>query len=147
MKVRIGRYPLGMREVEVYARDGNGAEFHAARPSDGMAEIVIGLDRERWWEVFNYLLHEAAELVFADLAVRYRPTPDYANAADGFTFVFDHSKFSEAMARVACFLTAATPHLLQAFEKYRNEQKREASTRRTSKRSTTPKKRSTEGKA
>ena len=80
-RIKIGLYNLGMRKVALYGRSGTGAEFYAG-PSNGTAEIVVGLDGD-WRDVIVRIVHEAQEMVFANMGLRFSPSPDYARDAAG----------------------------------------------------------------
>lgn len=117
MGKKIGRYHLGIRDVDVYGRKGTGGEFFSASESNGIAEIHIGLSDKPWPGIVNALLHEAMELTLSDMRCRWRPTPDYSNDHSNYFFVATHEQFSEALGRVAYFLSESLPELAKVYKR------------------------------
>lgn len=79
--------------------------------------------QDHWWQVVSVLMHEAMELSYYRMGLRYTTTPDYASDNGGYLFVADHFKFSEATGRAAHFLTPALPDLSRAWMKWKSKRK------------------------
>jgi hypothetical protein len=122
---KVGRYHLGIRDVDLYWRRGTGGDFDCAAKPGGLAELVVGIDAEHWDEVVAALLHEAEEMTLTDLCCRFRPTPDYGASQGGYLFVLDHEQFCEAMGRVAVLVAGALPALAAAYKKNRKQRPRQ----------------------
>lgn len=121
---KVGRYHLGIRDVDLYLRSGHGGDFESASEKNGIAEINIGASPRRWADVVSVLVHESAEMVLSDLHRRYRHSTDYADDHASYLFVINHSEFAEAMGRVGWFLSAALPNLAAAYKKNRKRRPR-----------------------
>lgn len=119
-RVRVGVYPIGLRNVELWAlvADTSGGSFTLC-PEDKMSQMEVGIGYKNWWECHAVLLHEALEAALVDVSGRYKPSPDYATANDGYLFCVTHPVFSEAVARASYFVSQAQNQLAHAQRKYR----------------------------
>jgi hypothetical protein len=119
-RVFVGQYDLGTRRINLFINrtDGNGC--FTLRPKGGVSEIEVGIDQRNGWPAaMSVLLHEAFELSYVDVGARFNPSPDYAEDHAAYLFSMDHTKFGEATARVAWFLTDAIPDFASAWRKHR----------------------------
>lgn len=116
-KVKLGRWALGIREVDLYWRKGTGGSFNRAASETGIGEIAVGIDEPRWEDEVSALLHETAEFAMYDMRRRFNPDPDYSRDHGNYLFVLTHEQFSEAMARVAWFAASALPRLAAVYNK------------------------------
>src|SRR6266436_4261514 len=105
----LGCFDAGTRNIELYARKGDCAEFNL-QPEGKQARITVGIDM-RWWETLGCLVHEAAELICTDMGFRYVPAPDIAKDNGSYYFAMNHTQFSEVATRVGLFLSQAVPVL------------------------------------
>lgn len=127
-RIRLGEFCIGNRPFLLFAIPalaGGSVEWFPQR-NESIGEICIGLDREHWEDVLAVAVHETMETAIAEVGCRFKPTPDYAYASDGFVFHMDHNHFSEACARAANFLAGGVPKLLDAYQKYGPSAKRDS---------------------
>lgn len=115
----IGLFDLGCRKVRLYARPGASGGCYDSAPSSGVAEIRVCIDYPRWQDVAAVLAHEALEMAFAEMGLRYSNSPDYSGDNGGWFFAMTHTQFSEASARAAWFLAGALPALAKAYRRGR----------------------------
>lgn len=122
MLKKIGTFPIGAREIELYTdtTSGNGSFDH----NQPMVHMIIGLQHCSWWHCLEVALHEALELILSDLNCRYVPDVSYGDTADEYIFHFSHPQFSEAMGRLGNFMAAITPELSTAYDDFQNPKKR-----------------------
>lgn len=118
----LGIYPMGGRNVEVWAVEGNSGHF-ACMPDKDLAKIHVGIHHRYWQGCLAVLLHEALELAHQDLGDRYIPSPDYAEASDGYIFVSTHPKFGEAVARAAWLMAPVLPLLSDLYKRHNEKAK------------------------
>lgn len=116
----IGIFDMGIRTAEVFvSRTSRDAYFSFVDDSvKGRTKIVIGILNSKFREALSNAMHEAAELVFAEMGLRYSPQPEMGNDNGAYFFAFDHTKFSEAMTRVAIFINFLYPVLKKEHEKF-----------------------------
>ena len=122
MLKKLGVFPIGAREVEVFGdtTSGNGSFDH----NQPMIRMIIGLDHCYWWHCLEVLCHEATELILSDMNCRFVPDVSYADTADEYTFHFNHPQFSEAMGRLGNFLASVSPDLATMYNDFHNPKKR-----------------------
>lgn len=117
-KITIGTYKLGLIPIKLVGVIGEtGGSFNL-----DPGTIEVGLAGDGWGRCLTILLHETMELALMQVGGRFVPSPDYAAASDGYHFVVNHDKFSEAVGRAGWFLMDAMPALANVFNKI-NEKK------------------------
>lgn len=122
--IKIGEYDLGIRMVVVTADPSiSGGSFNCVSSDHGKAEIVVGFKCDKWQDVISIFMHEALEMAYSDLAVRFKPCPDFAGATDGYVFMMDHNRFSEAVARVGWMTASVFRDLADAYRKHQAKSK------------------------
>ncbi len=118
-QVHLGVFQLGCTNVDVYLMYGEVGGFFYTKPdNESMPRIKIGMDYENdeWWRVVNVIMHECIEyLLCVQLCVRFCPVGEFGNNAAEYLFVFDHQKFTEALARAAHFITTVLPLIAEKF--------------------------------
>jgi len=109
LKVRVGKYQLGWRWVEVFLspKSENGSGQFCPTGSD-VTELVIGLSDGPQVAV-AILLHEAMEAVLWDLDCSYRLSSNWAVGSGLYSFHMTHAQYSEATDRVGFFLAKCLP--------------------------------------
>lgn len=113
-KITIGSYKLGLIPIKLLGVIGEtGGSFDLG---DGVIEVGLASDGG-WGRCLTILLHETMELALMQVGGRYVPSPDYAAASDGYHFVVNHDKFSEAVGRAGWFLMDAVPALANVFNR------------------------------
>ena len=112
----IGVFDAGTRNVELYIREGCGAEFHMQPSEKDQARITIGRDQE-WLQIIGCLTHEIMEFTLANLGLRFSPAPDISQDNGSYYFSMNHTQFSEATIRAGLFLAVAIPALKKALKK------------------------------
>ncbi len=102
----LGIFQLGLDDVDVFVRKEAGASFWVAPgPPRCRPKIEIGLDSERFSNVFGWALHEAFEMVATRLRVRYEVTQKFSESHADYLFVFTHEQMAELLEQVGYFLT------------------------------------------
>lgn len=114
----VGVYSMGLSQVQIVLREGNGGEFYFNPEAGAVPRIKVGAELQ-WAEVVGNLLHEALEMQMTALSCRFNPAPDYARDHSSYLFVMTHPQFSESCARTAEFITAALPDLARAWKKWK----------------------------
>lgn len=120
----VGTYDLGLEQVDLWLRDGLGADFSMTPEKGRCPKIQVGMDTGSWQETVGRLHHEAMELTMAKMGLRYGESPDYARDNGASLFVMTHTQFSEASARTGMFLAQALPQFGFAFRKWRSKRKK-----------------------
>lgn len=118
----IGTFYMGNAFVDLSVREGTGGEFWATPKYSKLPLIQIGIDCTEP-ELARILLHEALEMKFTAMYVRYENSITIANDAADYLFMFNHVQFSEACACAAEFVHEAFPVLKKAWEKRRKKKK------------------------
>lgn len=115
--IKVGIYQLGLIDVALYIRDGNGGNF-LFENRNGSPYIEIGRE-QTWKQAYDTLMHEACEMAFVINGLRYRPSIDHSYDNGAYLFSMNHTQFSEANAQAAGFLLKAVPAFKKAFSKKR----------------------------
>jgi len=120
--IKLGKFDLGIRFVTVYA-DPNiyGAKFSYTAHDE--SRIVIGI-ADNFHGIISNLLHEAAEMVFGEMRLRYTPSPEIGRDNGAYFFAMDHTAFSEAMSRVAVLVEKLFPILYKLHKKHAKSRNR-----------------------
>ncbi len=114
----VGVYDMGLDQVQLVLREGEGGEFWF-KPEDGhVPRIKVGADGE-WKLVMSALLHEAMEMQMTRSHCRFNPAPDYGRDHSSYIFVMSHPIYSDIIARVAEFVSLCAPDLARAYKKFR----------------------------
>lgn len=117
VQVRIGTYPLGMENIELYALPDSFDGFFYCRPDDiSPGRIKIGLKSRNWDEIVSVLLHETFEMLCSRHRHRYEKSGGQGDHAS-YLFVFNHSEFTELCQFQATFITRAVPDLMRYFKR------------------------------
>lgn len=118
MKLKyIGKYDLGLHICDLYIDPNiSDGRFTCVHEATGRTRIVVGTRGSSWLYIVSVLQHEALELAFTVMGLRFTPCPDYSNDNGGFQFIMTHTQFSEASARAAYFIAAALPDLKKALK-------------------------------
>jgi hypothetical protein len=114
----IGSYFLGSEYVELVLREGTGGEFFLAPEAGKIPRIKVGAGHDKWHKVAAVLLHEAMELAYEKLGIRYDKTNDFSGDHSTYLFVVPHVVFSNACAMVAEFMTECQPRLKKEWKKF-----------------------------
>lgn len=119
----VGIYDAGFDQWELVVREGAGGEFHT-RPEKGLApRIKVGIDQD-WQSAVTTLTHEALELAFQKVHVRFLPASHYSNSSASYLFVMSHEQFAEASAWAAEFLCSSLPDMAKAYKKWHKKTKK-----------------------
>jgi hypothetical protein len=118
----VGVFCLGHENVQLVVREGTGGEFYYMPDEQSMARIKIGLDLE-WSEVVMMLLHETFEMVMARDGRRFESCAKRSRDHATYTFVFNHSQFSQFCWAQSEFVTAALPRLAEEYKKRKNKKR------------------------
>lgn len=114
----LGVYRLGHRNVQVVLDwMERGGAFYFCPSATELPRIRIGMDYDQWEGVVNVALHEALEAVLCDMEVCFRRLAAHTSDTGDRLFSFDHSTFTEAVARVSSFCAALLPALATEFRK------------------------------
>jgi len=115
-QIIVGTYNLNHLCVQLYLREGDGAEFYLYPEKDKPPRIKVGA-QGNWGEVFGRLLHELMEMQFELLQSRYRLCSDFSCDTAGVTFAFSHHILSMSCASGGVFLSQAVPDLAREWNK------------------------------
>jgi len=96
----VGFYRIGLENVQVCMRDGDGGEFYYFPDNGSLPKIVIGADGE-FEEVLAVFIHEVMEISMCRLGLRYIGSEDMSNDHSGYLFVLNHPQFSDICNRLA----------------------------------------------
>jgi len=118
-QVRVGCYVLQPFQVEIYLREGTGADFYF-QPEDGrLPRIKVGADNE-WQNVVANLLHEAVEMQASMVNCRYQ-LDNMDTASDRHVFVFNHYQFSLVVEAAGWFLSSCLADLAAAWKRWQRK--------------------------
>lgn len=119
MRVKVGQYMLGYRNVDLWANpESTGGNF-VLLPTEGVSTMEVGTKLDYWHEILNILAHEAFEFSLGEVNARYRPNPCFADcASDTYRFMFDHNQFTEAVYRASYFICKSQPALAKIHRKH-----------------------------
>jgi len=112
----LGEFELGLRRVKLIATQESGGSL-TCLPKAGSAEIRVGIKTENWHECFSILLHEAIEFVCIEMGFRFYPNLDMSRDSNRLYFFFQHSDFSEIIARAGEFVASASKPLKKFWRK------------------------------
>jgi hypothetical protein len=115
---------MGAESVRLYMTAESGGSYDARPDDNGPAQICVGREAGKWWSIVGVLMHEAMELSLMRHGCRFVPHPDYANDNGSITFIATHTKFSEATATAAMFITESLPPLSKAWAKWDRNRKK-----------------------
>ena len=79
--------------------------------------IFIGLDGD-WQDVLDRIHHEAFELAFIILDLRYQKSEDPEPAFSSMVFMMNHNEFQRACKMASGFLAEAIPFCLDRWKAY-----------------------------
>lgn len=114
----VGRYPLLYGLIDVYFEEGSGGRFHAKGPQD-IPTIFIGRDQD-WEQVVEVLIHEAMEMKLDSLQCRYIASFCSGYDQSSFTFIMDHSQFTDVCERVSTLLVGCYEQLKEKYNQLKN---------------------------
>jgi hypothetical protein len=118
---RVGVYEAGFDRIELFIREGTGAEFYMRPESDllpavgALPRIKIGMDYDSWPEVLECVLHEVEEFIMYRKGLRFEPSGHLSNDSTRFLFILSHVDFADVMAKTADFLSSAQGDLRTAW--------------------------------
>lgn len=101
--LKIGRYQLGYRMVNLYADTGSNGNFALCK-NNKEATIHVGFDAANEVDAFNVLCHETFELASADKDATFRADGFMDFASDSVWIICNHNQFTEIVARAAYFI-------------------------------------------
>lgn len=117
MQRKVGSYALNGVAIDMYLRDGRGAEFWSIYESGKPPRIQIGA-HGTWREVTARLLHESMELSLSMLSCRFEPDTRGSDAAN-YLFVARHDQFTAACENVGDLLAACLPDVAKAWKRWK----------------------------
>lgn len=118
MRVKVGQYMLGYRNVDLWADPGCiGGHFKLA-PMEGVAEVEVGTKYDHWSEVLNVLFHECMEFALCEVGARFKLEPSFMSGHDGYRFIFTHDQFTEATSRASYFICKSQTALAKIHRKH-----------------------------
>lgn len=120
---KVGRYDLGGNKVELFLDLSTGSGSFNSFGQDDRPAVIVGT-QGGWSQFVEVLVHELAEYALTDIRCRFRPSPDYSQGTDSYTFSCDHRQFSEMAARVGYFLAECLPIASRVFKKYNKKKPR-----------------------
>ena len=103
-QVYIGTWLLGWRNVDLYGREGDGAEFYFAPDKKSDARIKVGMN-QTLVQSLRDLFHEAGEFLMTDRNHAHQLFGQCANDITNRLFVFRHHEWGEIAAHEADFIT------------------------------------------
>ncbi len=114
----LGTFELGYEYVTLEVRKTEaGGAFNCCHADHMRPWIKVGLDYAKFEKVVGCLVHEALEFALSRLQARFSPSLELACDHSAYLFSFNHVVLSEASFMVAEYVTAAMPHLREAWEK------------------------------
>lgn len=127
--IYIDAWRIGNEFVELLGRVGEYGGFFEAAPEDkmhksqttGMSCISVGLEPNRWRDVYDVLLHEVVEFAYLQMNCRLQPSGGASASQARYIFHADHEQFSEIITRAAYFLTPAIPVLYSVWSAYKKK--------------------------
>lgn len=79
--------------------------------------MCVGGDQDKWWRVFESLLHETIELATLRTGCHFSPNAETGEDVSTCIIVMRHHEFSEVAGLVADFVAACQWDLHQAWKK------------------------------
>jgi hypothetical protein len=114
----LGKFDLGTRAAEVWIDWKQGSAQFWFVDNEARSRIVIGIISEYFEDVLSNAMHEATEMVYGEMGLRYSPRPEIGNDNGAYFFAMTHTQFSEATARVALFMKHLYPELKKEHDKF-----------------------------
>jgi hypothetical protein len=118
-KVLVGTFQLGLRYINLFidfSTENASVSFLPIRKGvPDLPVMVVGADTD-WGEVLSTLLHEAYELTFVDLSLRYKKRPSWTEESSEFYFWMHHNDLAEAHERIGPFLAKVVPEVKKIYD-------------------------------
>lgn len=130
-QVYIGTWLLGWRNVDLYGREGDGAEFYFAPDKKSNARIKVGLDHTIDQSLHD-LFHEVGEFLMTDRNHAHTLIGGVSNDTGNRLFVFRHDEWAEIAAHQADFIDGCLEPLKKAWRAF-NRKAKPASAKKTAK--------------
>lgn len=118
-RIHVGTYQLGFQNVDLFVLPHDtGGEFFLCPDTHSPPRIIIGLNYPSWPECLAILLHETIELTLCTQNHRFQRSGKLSGDLADFTFILDHSQFSQVIAIASTFLSNSIPELAAHYQKY-----------------------------
>jgi len=127
----IGIYEAGYYQIELILREGTGGEYYLIPEKGKCPRIKVGADYINWVEVVSALLHEVEEFLIDRMQCRYSPFDNLSNTLDEFTFLLNHSQFSDVCVKTAEYISKALPDLSKAWNEWKKNKKKDEAKKTT----------------
>lgn len=124
MKIFVGTYRLGLRNVKLYASLDDGGQVRLFPKKRGVPEVYVGIG-ESWTDALTTLLHEAYELALIDLRTRYEHAPGGSEETSDFIFLMTHNELGKAHEVVADFIIDASHDLGMIYNREKKKREKE----------------------
>ena len=119
--VIVGTYEFGYEKCQLVLRESDGGEFWVLPGDIDCPRIKIGAEQKVWGDLVAVLCHEAMELSFERVGLRYSPSQELVRDHAAYLFVATHTQFAEAIDRAADFLARCLPDLSKAWKKWKQK--------------------------
>lgn len=120
----LGIFELGYEKVKVLTRLGTGGDFETMPKDDIVPILSVGLDNTNFRTVFAWLCHEAIELSMVRHGVRYSKTGTVAKDNGEYTFMLEHTVYSDVVACASELILEVQNPLHKAWVMFQKEQKK-----------------------
>lgn len=103
---KVGTYQLGFQWVDLWVDPSGDSEgsFDFLTDEKRNGRLTVGIANKDYGDALGTLLHEAIEVMADDMQVRFRHSNSYTQSSDMYTFIMDHSQFTELCARAGSFV-------------------------------------------
>lgn len=113
----IGVFELGKEDVRVgVLPEEIGGSLYFFSEKVGPV-IEVGIDEEKWSNVWEVLMHEAFEFCACRMGIRFSQTDRFSRSHADYTFIMNHEQMAEVFAMMAPFLCKIQLPLYQAWKK------------------------------
>lgn len=116
-RVKIGCFPIGRDQVEIYLRSGDGGDFQTFPEKGALPRISIGADQKNWNNFCEILYHEVIEFAMVRRYLRFDPSIEGNNSAE-YLFVMDHQQMNHVALAVGEFTAYGLKGIEKAYRKW-----------------------------
>jgi hypothetical protein len=113
----IGIFDIGNERIKLFLDDTPGGSFTLLPLGNGLPEMRIGFDCDKWWHVLRVLYHESFEFAMTRKSARFDPSMDMGNNHASYLFIMDHQVFSDVCGCVADFISVCQTPLYKSWKK------------------------------
>jgi len=118
-QVFVGCYHIGYDQVDLYLREGTGADTYFTPEKGRLPRMKIGADTDNQRDVVASAVHESFEYVADRTLARFARWNTVRDTSENSYIFMDHIHFDNICAKVGDFLSECLPDLSRAWKEWK----------------------------